>query len=129
MTDAARSLAVYLHLARASDLRRQPFVTVKLLVLAGARALELKLPEIAEQCHAAILERNPRHLLRNWPNLAEAYSSEGFHSLLRQLRRQYTPEKAEHMLGSLGIDMARERELYANEQEYALALLEAVLRR
>ncbi len=129
MADAARSLAVYLHLARASDLRRQPLVTDKLLVLAGTTAVELELSDVAQRCHAAVLERNPRHLLRNWPGLSEAQAAEGFQSFLRQLRRQYSPEKAEHMLGSLGVDMARERELYATEHEYASALLDAVLRR
>ena len=33
------------------------------------------------------------------------------------------------MLGSLGIDRAREKDLYATEDEYVSALLEAVLRR
>jgi len=91
--------------------------------------MELDLPEVADRCHAAVLARNPRHLLRNWPNYGEALSEERFQAFLRQLRRKYSPEKAEHMLGSLGIDMARERELYATEHEYASALLDAVLRR
>jgi hypothetical protein len=129
MADPARSLAVYLHLARASDLRRQPLVTAKLLVLAGASAMELDLADVADRCHAAVLARNPRHLLRHWPSFSDADPTERFQSFLKQLRRQYSPEKAEHMLGSLGVDMARERELYANEQEYASALLDAVLRR
>ena len=129
MADVARILAVYLHLARASDLRRQPLVTDKLLVLAGTTAVELDLGDVAQRCHSAVVTRNPRHLLRNWTSLVEAHADEGFQTLLRQLRRQYSPEKAEHMLGSLGIDMARERELYATEHEYASALLDAVLRR
>ena len=129
MADVARILAVYLHLARASDLRRQPLVTDKLLVLAGTTAVDLNLADIAQRCHGAVIARNPRHLLRNWTSLVEAHADEGFQNLLRQLKRQYSPEKAEHMLGSLGIDMARERELYATEHEYASALLEAVLRR
>ena len=120
---------MYLHLARASDLRRQPLVTDKLLALAGVTALELELPDVAERCHGAILTRNPRHLLRNWTSLSEAQQADRFQSFLKQLRRQYSPEKAEHMLGSLGIDMARERELYSSEHEYASALVDAVLRR
>ena len=127
MRDGMHSLALYLHLARASSLRRQPLVTDKLLVLSGAMAWELKLPEVADRCHAAVLSRNPRHLLRHWTSFAQAESDERYHNLLRLLRRQYSPEKAEHMLGSLGIEMARESELYETPQEYATALLDAVL--
>ena len=129
MAEPAQSLAVYLHLARASDLRRQPLVTDKLLVLAGTVALELAFVDIADQCHAAVLQRNPQHLIRHWPSLTEAIAASRFQAFLKQLRRQYSHEKAEHMLGSLGIEMARERDLYANDHEYASALLEAVLRR
>lgn len=129
MADAVRTLALYLHLARASELRRQPLVTVKLLALSGATAQEMGLADIAEGCLRAVLQRNPRHLLRNWTTFAEAHDTERFQTLLRQLRRQYSPEKAEHLLGSLGIDMARERELYVSEQEYAQSLLDAILRR
>ena len=129
MANFARALAVYLHLARASDLRRQPLVTDKLLALSGATAMELDLTEVANRCHAAVLARNPRHLLRNWPNLTEAFWTERFQTYLKQLRRQYSPEKAEHMLGSLGVDMARERDLYDSDHEYVSALLDAVLRR
>ena len=129
MAEPAQALAVYLHLARASDLRRQPLVTDKLILLAGTLAVELGMLDIADRCHAAVLRRNPQHLIRHWTNLTEAIAAPRFQTFLKQLHRQYSHEKAEHMLGSLGIDMARERELYANEHEYASALLEAALRR
>lgn len=129
MQDPASPLTLYLHLARTSDLRRQPMVTNKLILLAGAAAFEQQLPEIAERCREIVLARNPRHLLRKWPTFAEAYPAEGFQTLLKQLRKQYSPEKAEHMLGSLGVELGREHELYESSHEYASALLEAVMRR
>ena len=129
MQEPVEAIAVYLHLARASDLRRQPLVTDKLIILAGALAVELAMPDIAEQCRLAVLARNPQHLLRNWPSLTEAHTTVRFQTFLKQLRRQYSPEKAEHMLGSLGVDRARERELYDTEHEYVSALVEAVMRR
>lgn len=128
MADAAHTLAVYLHLARASAVRRQPLVTDKLLVLSAATAWELNLPDIANRCQSAVLARNPQHLLRNWSAFALAYDDERLQSLLKQLRRQYSAEKAEHMLDSLGIEMAEERALYSSDEEYATALLDAALR-
>jgi hypothetical protein len=129
MQEPASPLAVYLHLARTSDLRRQPMITDKLILLAGALAHEQHLPEIAERCREIVLARNPQHLLRKWAKFADAYPSEGFQTLLKQLRKQYSPEKAEHMLGTLGIELGREHELYETQQEYVSALLEAVMRR
>lgn len=129
MADSLRNLVVYLHLARASDLRRQPMVTDKLLVLAGATAVEMAIGDIADRCFAAVRERNPQHLLRNWTGFGEVYPAERFQTYLKQLRRQYSPEKAEHMLQSLGIVMARESELYASDHEYVSALVDVVARR
>ena len=117
-------LGTYLHLARASALRRRPMVRDKLLVLAGVTAAEMGLGDIADVCRQKVLSHNTRHLMRRWPSLDEALRDDRFQSYLKQLRRRYTPEKAEHMLSSLGIELARERELYASDHEYAAALLE-----
>lgn len=114
---------MYLHLARASSLRRQPLVSDKLLVLAGATAAEMGLGQIAALCRQKILVHNTQHLVRDWPNFDAALADDRFLSYLKQLRRRYSPEKAEHMLQTLGIELARERELYINDHEYAAALL------
>ena len=55
MQDPVETLTVYLLLARASDLRRQPLVTDRLIILAGALAVELSMNEIADRCLAAVL--------------------------------------------------------------------------
>jgi hypothetical protein len=128
MSNASHSLAVYLHLARASALRRQPLVTDKLLVLSAAVAWELNLVDAANRCQAFVRARNPQHLLKNWQTFEPAYHDERLQSLLKQLRRQYSPEKAEYMLGLLGIELGEERALYASDAEYAAALLEAIPR-
>ena len=124
MPQADQMLGTYLHLARASALRRRPMVRDKLLVLAGVIAAELGMSDVAASCRAKVLAHNPRHLVRRWPTLAEALADERFEPYLKQLRRRYTPEKAEHMLSSLGIELARERALYLSDEEYAAALLE-----
>lgn len=124
MADSDRTLGVYLHLARASHMRRQPMVRDKLLVLAGVQAEQMGLDEISALCRHKILAHNARHLVRGWPTLTAALADEKFQSYLKQLRRRYSAEKTEHILHSLGIELGREREAYFNDLEYAAALLD-----
>jgi hypothetical protein len=98
----------------------------KLLVLAGVQAHEMGLETVAADCRAKILAHNGHHLLRQWPTLGRAMADEHFQSYLKQLKRRYSPEKIEHMLASLGIELGRERQAYFSDLEYATALLEAV---
>ena len=123
MSDRARHLGTYLHLARASQQRRRPLVRDRLLVLAGALAAEMDLDPIAAYCRREVLSHNPQHLVRRWPTLAIALGDEEFQSHRRQLQRRYPMEKAEQMLVTLGIQMARERETYFSDYEYAAAIL------
>ena len=115
---------MYLHLARASNLRRQPMVRDKLLVLAGVHAQEMGLEQISALCRHRILGNNAQHLVRQWPTLTAALADERFQSYLKQLKRRYSGEKIEHMLDSLGIELGREREAYFSDVEYAAALLD-----
>lgn len=124
MAEADRLLGMYLHLARASNLRRQPMVHVKLLVLAGVQADAMGLADIAALCRHKVLEQNGRHLVRRWPTIAEALAAEPFQTYLKQLKRRYSGERVEHMMQSLGIEMGRERAAYFSDQEYAAALLD-----
>lgn len=124
MASADHLLGMYLHLARASRLRRQPLVRAKLLILAGVQAEEMGLDQIAALCRHRVLAQNPRHLVRRWPTVGEAIRTEAFQSHVKQLRRRYSPEKVEHMLASLGIEMGRERAAYFSDTEYAAALLD-----
>jgi hypothetical protein len=124
MADADRTLGMYLHLARASHMRRQPMVRDKLLVLAGVQAEQMGLDEISALCRHKILAHNARHLVRGWPTLTAALADEKFQSYLKQLKRRYSAEKTEHILHSLGIELGREREAYFDDLEYAAALLD-----
>jgi hypothetical protein len=126
MSDTDRTLAMYLHLARASHVRRQAMVRDKLLVLAGVQAQEMGLDPIAWLCRQKILAHNARHLIRRLPTITAALADEQFQPYLKQLKRRYSPEKIEHMLASLGIELGRERDAYFNDLEYATALLAAV---
>jgi hypothetical protein len=114
---------MYLHLVRASRLRRQPLVRDKLLVLAGVQAHEMGLRPIANLCRHTILAHNPRHLMRRWPTVSDALQDDEFQLYLKQLRRRYSQEKIEHMITSLRIELGCERQAYENDLEYAAALL------
>jgi hypothetical protein len=123
MAETDDLLPLYLHLARASQRRNRPWVRDKLLVLSGAAATERGLDMIAAYCRRTILANNPRHLVGHHRTMAAALEDERFQGHLAQLRRRYTRERAEHMLGSLGIDLARERDAYFTLHEYAASLL------
>ena len=112
-------LSLYLHLARAGQMRNQPLEVDKLLVLAGVNAAEMGLGQIAAFCRLRVLQ----HLVRRWPTLDHALLDEEFSAYLKQLFRKFPLEKCEHMLASLGIDRSRERETYFSEFDYAAGLL------
>jgi hypothetical protein len=123
MSTPIHLLGIYLHLARASELRRRPHVRDRLLIVSAAGAQRCGLARIAEYCRHRVLENNPRHLLRRWPTVEAALQEPDFLQYLKQLQRRYPQEKAEQMLGDLQIEMGRERETYFSDEEYAAALL------
>ena len=123
MSDELNTLGIYLHLARASELRRRPLVRDKMLVLAGMLAADAGLAPVAACCRQRILAHNPGHLISHYPDLSTARADERFQGYLRRLRRNYSRERAEHMLHSLGIEIAGERATYFTDYEYAASLL------
>ena len=116
-------LALYLHLASASQRRQRLLVRDKMLVLAAVEAAERSLDQVAAHCRLKILSHNAAHLVSHYPTIAAALADERFQSYFRRLKRNYSVEKAEHMLSSLGIDLAGERGAYFDDQEYAASLL------
>jgi hypothetical protein len=125
MPSTDRVLGMYLHLARASQLRRQPMVHDRMLVLAGVTAAEMGLAGVSAKCRERVLAHNHQHLLRDWPTMDAALEDSRFQTFVRQLRRRYSPEKAEHLLQSLGVEWVNERAAYYTDEEYATALLAA----
>jgi hypothetical protein len=123
MGDLSYQLGVYLHLAQASRRRRRPLVRDRMLLLAGVVAANMRLDPVAAYCRQTILQHNPQHLVGRWTSLTEALADEEFLAFLKQVRRKYPPEKAERMLASLGLEMARERDAYYSDLEYAAAIL------
>jgi hypothetical protein len=123
MTPPIDLLATYLHLARAAELRRQPLVRDRVLVLAATIAAQIDLAPIAAACREKILAHNRGHMLSRWPTVAKALEQEDFQSLVNQLATRYGPEHVERLVEQLGIEQGSERAVYASDGEYAAALL------
>ena len=123
MTPPIELLGTYLHLARAAELRRQPLVRNRVLLLAGVIAAQIDLAPIAAACREKILAHSPRHLAGRWPTIGEALFEEDFQSLINQLSTRYGPEHVERLVAQLDIERGRERSAYASEGEYAAGLL------
>jgi hypothetical protein len=123
MSEIHEPLGIYLHLARASERRMRPLERDKMLVLAAVTAAEQGLDRIAACCRQRILAHNPGHVVSQYATISAALEDERFQNYLRQLKRSYSMEKVEHMLGSLGIELAGERNAYYSDYEYAASLL------
>jgi hypothetical protein len=123
MTPPVELLGSYLHLARAAELRRQPLVRDRLLVLAAVIAEQIELEPIAAACRERVLGHNPGHMLARWPTVREALETEDFQALVNQLATRYGPEQVEHLLAQLGIERGNERAAYASDGEFAAGLL------
>ena len=123
MFDAVDSLAIYLHLARASGMRRRPQVRDRLLVMAAVAATKAGLPRIAAYCREDVLRNNPRHLVQRWGTVADALRDPEFQHFLHHLEKRYSIDAADRMMQNLAIDRAQERQTYYSDEEYAAALL------
>lgn len=123
MTEEHYTLAMYLHLARASELRRRWMVRDKLLLVCAQRAQVLGLSELAEHCRVRILAHNSGHLVGHFASVADAVEDEQFTALVQQAERTYSAEKAEYMLQSLGIELGRAEATYATAEEYLGSIL------
>src|SRR5262245_35581880 len=123
MTPPIELLGSYLHLARAAELRRQPLVRDRVLLLAAVIAAQIDLGPIAAACRERILRHNPRHLIGRWPSVAAALAAEEFQALVVQLSGRYGPEHVERLVMQLGIERGHERATYASDGEYAAGLL------
>lgn len=123
MSEGSDLLPLYLHLARACELRRQAMERDKVLVLAGVTAAEMGLNTVAAACRRKILAANTGHLVRRFDSFTHARDDEEFETYLKQLRRGYPRERVEHMLDSLGVERGNERATYDSDYEYAASLL------
>ncbi|MBC8356313.1 MAG: hypothetical protein H8E66_30410 [Planctomycetes bacterium] len=123
MSDQVDRLAIFLHLARASEMRQRMHVRDRFLVLAAVLAARSDLPRIAAYCRQRIVQHNPQHIIQRWDTVWQAAGDPDFVHFLRHIERRYPHETAEGMLSSLGLEMGRERDTYYDDEEYAASLL------
>ena len=123
MSPPIELLGSYLHLARAAELRRQPLVRDRVLLLAAVIAAQIDLAPIAAACRQRILKHNPRHLIGRFESVVEALEEEEFQALVVQVSGRYGPERVEQLVAQLGIERGQERAAYASDGEYAASLL------
>jgi hypothetical protein len=123
MTPPIDLLATYLRLARAAQVRQQPLVRDRVLLLAGVIAAQIDLAPIAGACREQILAHNARHLVSRWPTIGQALAEEDFQPLVNQLSTRYGPERAERLVEQLGVEQATQRSEYATDGEFAAALM------
>jgi mRNA-degrading endonuclease YafQ of YafQ-DinJ toxin-antitoxin module len=116
-------LGMYLHLARASAMRRRYDVKDRFLVLAACLADQMNLSRIAEECRRRVLAHNRHHILGRWPSVRDARHDPDFLVFLRRLERRYPLERVELLLEKLGIHWRNERAAYFSDEEYAASLL------
>lgn len=121
MPAADELVVMYLELARAARARNRPWDRDKLLLLAGSAAAERGRHTIASLCRREILAHNHGHLIGQYARFSDALDDERFVRYLNQLHRNYSAERCEHMLASLGIDPAERRNRFADLEEYAAA--------
>jgi hypothetical protein len=123
MPDPVDMLAIYLHLARASERRRRPHVRDRLLVMAAVEATRAGLLRIAAYCRQLVLQNNAQHLIQRWPTVAAALRDADFRHFLTHLEKRYSRENAEQLMQSLAIERGREREAYYSDEEYAAGIV------
>lgn len=122
-SDEFDQLGLYLHLAQASHRRRRPHVRDRLLVLCSVLAANAQMEKLSLYCRAEILQHNPQHMIGKWPTVGEALLDEDFLTLLQRIRSEYSIERAEQLLTSLGIEIGNERETYYSVREWAAAIM------
>ena len=124
MHDHERAMLAYARLAAISQQKQQLPGRDKFLILAGAAACRAGWLDVAARCRELVLGHNPQHLLGENASFPDALRSPEFEPFLKQLRRQCGYERAEHLLGELGIDPAvpAERD-QTSAGDYALGLL------
>lgn len=99
-------LQLYLTLARASS-RRQLLVRDELLLLAAEAAHRRSLDRVAGYCRLVILGHNPGHVIGRFETVSQGMHDETVARQITKLRRRYPPEKCEHLLSALGVQLAQ----------------------
>ena len=125
MHDHERAMLAYSELARIAEQKQQLDGRDKFLVLAGIAACRAGWLEVAARCRELVLTHNPRHLLSRQSSVPDALRSPEVEPFARQLERFCSYERAEHLLGQLGIEPVVPADAPEKSSgEHALSLLD-----
>ena len=98
MSKPIELLGIYLHLAVECERRLRMLERDKLFVMVGIISTQLDLLSVAAYARRRILEHNPGHMVRRWPDFRTALADPDFCHFARQVQRRHPLEKAEGLL-------------------------------
>jgi len=101
MSAHARDLLNLLFLAATAHRKGQQPGRDRFLVLAMHHACQLGELEIASSCREIVARSAPHHLLNRHDSAADVARDEGFATLVRQLQRHCSSERAEQLASNL----------------------------
>ncbi len=99
-----RDLLNVLSLAATAHQKGQPPGRDRFLVLAMHHACQLGELEIADACREIVARTAPHHLLNRHDSAADVARDEGFVTLVRQLQRHCSSERAEQLASQVGFE-------------------------
>ena len=99
-----RLVVLYLQLAEAAADRQAADTRNRLLLLAGRSAHVSGWTDEAAFCRQLVLTTNPHHLIGNHATFGDALESAEYEAFDRQLQRNCSQEKAEHLATIQSID-------------------------
>ena len=105
----------FVHLAVLSHEKKQMTGRDKFLLLAAVAACRAGYAKVAARCRTLILSNNPAHLIGKSASVADAMRHPDFQTLLQQLERFCTFERAEHLLHGLGIVLLEAQDVEATD--------------
>lgn len=125
MIDHELRMCAYVRLAVLSHQKQQALPRDRFLLLAGCEAYRAAWPDVGQKCRELLLASNPHHQSGRFPDLAAALRDADFEKLRVQQERHCPPERAEHLLQQLGIDVREENPQQSRGDEL-LALLSKI---
>jgi len=93
------------------------------LVIAGTCAALMQMKSIEAFCRAMILQNNRGHMIGKWPSFSEAIEDGDYQTLLRQVRKKMSEERAHEMLEEMEYECQVRKEQCRTNEEFAAAVL------
>lgn len=126
MIDHELRMCAYVRLAVLSHQKQQALPRDRFLLLGGCEAYRAGWPDVGQKCRELLLASNSHHQAGRFPDLAAALRDADFEKLRVQQERHCLPERAEHLLKQLGIDLREENPQQSRGDEM-LALLGEII--